>query len=74
MPNMRYLLLLPLLALASCQSLTPAATHDADGVLLAGAACPDFTATDSTGHLVTRADLLGQRTVLWFYPKAATPG
>ena len=74
MLNMRYLLLLPFLALASCQSPTPLATHDADGMLLVGAMCPEFTAKDAAGRTVTRADLLGQRTVVWFFPKAATPG
>ena len=71
---MRCLHLLPLLALAGCQSAAPVVTHDADGVLLAGVMCPEFTAKDADGRTVTRADLLGQRTVLWFYPMAATPG
>ena len=33
-----------------------------------------FTATDDRGNSVTESDLLGKRSVLWFYPKADTPG
>ena len=35
---------------------------------------PDFTATAHTGEARTRADLLGHRTVMWFYPAAYTGG
>ena len=33
-----------------------------------------FTATDDRGQAVTESDLKGKRSVLWFYPKADTPG
>ena len=39
-----------------------------------GLELPDFSLLDDRGNTVTRADLLGHKTVLWFYPKAATPG
>ena len=35
---------------------------------------PDFSATAHTGEPRTRADLLGRRTVMWFYPQAYTGG
>lgn len=40
----------------------------------ADVAAPDFTATNYTGDPRTRADLLGHRTVMWFYPAAFTGG
>lgn len=39
-----------------------------------GVAFPDFALTSHDGTLVTKADLLGTTSVIWFYPKAATPG
>lgn len=39
-----------------------------------GTTLPEFSLQDHLGNTVTRADLLGKRTVLWFYPKADTPG
>ena len=35
---------------------------------------PAFEALDQDGKTVRLADLAGQRVVLWFYPKADTPG
>jgi len=71
---MRVVLALTLLFASSCQSADSAPTFDADGILLAGVACPEFSAKNSDGEIVTRESLLGKRTILWFYPKAATPG
>ncbi len=39
-----------------------------------GSAAPDFELPDELGRLVRLSDLRGQRVVLWFYPKADTPG
>lgn len=39
-----------------------------------GDAAPDFTLTDHTGGEVRLTDLAGRRVVLYFYPKAFTPG
>lgn len=39
-----------------------------------GDTAPDFSLTDADGKPVTLADYRGQRVVLYFYPKAATPG
>jgi peroxiredoxin Q/BCP len=40
----------------------------------AGDLASDFTATDHTGKTVRLADLRGKTVVLWFFPKADTPG
>ncbi len=39
-----------------------------------GQAAPDFTLPDQNGHEVTLSDLRGQTIVLYFYPRADTPG
>jgi peroxiredoxin Q/BCP len=39
-----------------------------------GAQAPDFTLPDQDGDEVTLSDLRGQTVVLYFYPKADTPG
>jgi peroxiredoxin Q/BCP len=43
-------------------------------LLKPGRPAPDFEAPDHTGEPVRLADFRGRRVVLWFYPKAATPG
>jgi peroxiredoxin Q/BCP len=39
-----------------------------------GDAAPDFALKDHTGQTVKLADLKGKHVVLWFFPKADTPG
>ncbi len=39
-----------------------------------GTAAPDFTLSDQDGNPVTLSDLKGTTVVLYFYPKADTPG
>jgi thioredoxin-dependent peroxiredoxin len=39
-----------------------------------GDAAPDFTLSDQNGKSVSLARLRGKRVVLYFYPKADTPG
>lgn len=39
-----------------------------------GTAAPDFEVSDHEGNTVRLADFAGKRLVLWFYPKADTPG
>lgn len=39
-----------------------------------GDIAPDFTVKDENGEDVTLSDLLGQKVVLYFYPKDNTPG
>ena len=35
---------------------------------------PDFAVQDHSGSTVRLSDYAGKRVVLWFYPKADTPG
>lgn len=42
--------------------------------LTAGDKAPDFTLLDDTGASVSLADFAGERLVLYFYPRAFTPG
>ena len=39
-----------------------------------GQAAPEFTLPDQEGNEVSLSDLRGQRVVVYFYPKADTPG
>jgi peroxiredoxin Q/BCP len=39
-----------------------------------GAPAPEFSLPDQHGDVVDLADLRGSYVVLWWYPKAATPG
>jgi len=43
-------------------------------MLKPGDPAPDFEATDHNGNTVRLRDLRGKKVVLWFYPKADTPG
>jgi len=43
-------------------------------VLEAGTAAPDFTLPDQDGDEVSLSSLLGETIVLYFYPRADTPG
>ena len=39
-----------------------------------GVPAPDFTLTDDTGASVSLSDFRGRQLILYFYPKAMTPG
>ncbi len=39
-----------------------------------GAKAPAFTLLDQNGHSVSLKDFVGQKVVVYFYPKAMTPG
>ena len=39
-----------------------------------GSPAPDFSVPDHTGKVHTLTDYRGRHLVLWFYPKASTPG
>jgi peroxiredoxin Q/BCP len=47
---------------------------NAPPLLPIGSPAPDFSVQDHLGRTVRRADLLGHRTILYWYPKADTPG
>ena len=39
-----------------------------------GTSAPDFKLDDQDGNSVSLADFKGKKILLWFYPKASTPG
>lgn len=43
-------------------------------MLQPGQDAPDFDVVDQNGNRVRLSDLRGRKVVLWFYPKADTPG
>lgn len=43
-------------------------------MLAVGTRAPDFTVKDHEGREVSLSGLRGKTVVVWFYPKADTPG
>ena len=43
-------------------------------MLNVGDPAPEFSAVDHDGNPISLASLRGRKVVLWFYPKADTPG
>ena len=43
-------------------------------MLKEGTKAPAFTLDDQDGNSVSLNDFEGQKVLLWFYPKASTPG
>jgi len=43
-------------------------------MLQVGSQAPDFTVKDHRGQDVSLGDFKGKTVVLWFFPKADTPG
>ncbi|MCF8721453.1 peroxiredoxin [Nitrospina gracilis] len=43
-------------------------------MLQVGTEAPDFLVNDHNGNRVTLKDLRGRKVILWFFPKADTPG
>jgi len=43
-------------------------------MLQIGDPAPEFSLSNHRGRMVTLASLAGRRVLLWFYPKADTPG
>jgi peroxiredoxin Q/BCP len=43
-------------------------------MLEVGTKAPDFTLPDQDGNDVSLSDYSGKKVVLWFFPKASTPG
>ena len=48
--------------------------HMADWLLSAGDPAPAFTLSDQYGSEVSLSDFAGRRVMIFFYPKALTPG
>jgi len=42
--------------------------------LQVGDLAPDFSLTTSEGKTIARSDLMGKKAIIYFYPRAATPG
>ena len=60
------------LGFVAFRTLAPAA--DPGKLLKAGDAFPTWSLEDQTGAVVTSQSLAGKPYLLWFYPKAQTPG
>mgnify|MGYP000188146339 FL=1 len=43
-------------------------------MLEVGTKAPNFTLPDQDGNDVSLSDYSGKKVVLWFFPKASTPG
>ena len=43
-------------------------------MLEVGTKAPDFTLPDQNGDIISISDFLGKKVVLWFFPRASTPG
>jgi peroxiredoxin Q/BCP len=43
-------------------------------MLKIGEKAPDFTLENQDGNSVSLTDFLGKKVLVWFYPKASTPG
>jgi peroxiredoxin Q/BCP len=43
-------------------------------MLNAGDRFPDWSLTDHSGNPISSKDLAGRTYLLWYYPKASTPG
>jgi hypothetical protein len=58
-----------------CGSVECATRFDGGEIMLkAGDKAPEFEVLDQESRKVSSKDLKGKRYVLWFYPKADTPG
>ncbi len=49
-------------------------TRGGPRMLQVGEKAPEFDVIDHNGNRVRLSDLRGKKVVLWFYPKADTPG
>jgi len=43
-------------------------------LLKQGDKAPDFTLPDADGKMISLSDFKGKKVILWFFPKASTPG
>ena len=50
------------------------AVWNASAMLSPGDPAPDFTATACDGRRIALRDFRGRKVLLWFFPKADTPG
>ena len=71
---MRTLLAVTVTLLAFAVAVPGASAADAPGLLKIGDAFPAWSLRDHTGAVVTSQSLAGKPYLLWYYPKAQTPG
>ena len=43
-------------------------------MLEVGSKAPEFQLSDQDGNMVNITDFKGEKVLLWFFPKASTPG
>ena len=43
-------------------------------MLEVGSKAPEFQLSDQDGNIVNITDFKGEKVLLWFFPKASTPG
>ena len=43
-------------------------------MLKVGSKAPEFELSDQDGNMVNITDFKGEKVLLWFFPKASTPG
>jgi len=43
-------------------------------LLQAGSQAPDFTLSNQNDEMISLSAFKGQKVIIWFYPKANTPG
>jgi peroxiredoxin Q/BCP len=60
--------------MAICTALALAGTASAGALLERGAPFPEWTLTDHAGKTVSSKEFAGKTYLIWFYPKAQTPG
>jgi len=53
---------------------TGAGASKENNMIAIGTAAPDFEATAHNGTTLKLSDYRGKKVILWFYPKADTPG
>ena len=58
----------------SIRGIVQVLTRGKANMLQTGDEAPDFDVLDHQGNQVRLSDLRGKKVVLWFYPKADTPG
>jgi peroxiredoxin Q/BCP len=59
---------------SECISVSLTESQEGDVMLVAGDNAPEFTLADQNGATVKLADFRGRKLLIYFYPKADTPG
>lgn len=65
---------LSVIARAVAHLLRQAVTGKRGAVLREGTPAPEFTVKDESGRSHSLTDYRGKKVILWFFPRASTPG